>query len=101
MFQRQPRYSMEEFETRGTELYETKIRSQVEAGNDGRLLCIDIESGEFALGDQGHETAQVLSDKNPDCHVGLHPVAFPSPPAYDAFCHRVARIHLTLTENLS
>ena len=51
MFKRQPRYSMEEFERRGTELYETKIRSQVETGNLGRKVCIDIESGEYAVAD--------------------------------------------------
>jgi hypothetical protein len=31
--QRKPRYSKEEFAQRGNEIYETQVRSQVEAGN--------------------------------------------------------------------
>lgn len=69
MFKRQPRYSMEEFERRGTELYESKIRPLVEEGNFGRLCCIDIESGDYALGDEGHVAAQVLIDKDPDAQI--------------------------------
>ena len=37
---RQPRYSKEEFAQRGDALYETEMRSQVEAGNDGKIVAI-------------------------------------------------------------
>jgi hypothetical protein len=37
---RQPRYSKEEFAQRGDALYESEIRSQVEAGNDGKIVVI-------------------------------------------------------------
>ena len=69
MFVRKPRYTSEEFERRGTEIYEAKIRPQVEAGNFGRRLCIDIESGEFAIADDVLVAAQVLIDKNPDAQI--------------------------------
>lgn len=69
MFKRRPRYSMEEFERRGAELYETKLRAKVETGNLGRLLFIDIESGDYALADDELEGAQVLIDKNPDAQI--------------------------------
>jgi hypothetical protein len=69
MFKRQPRYSSEEFRRRGTDLYESKIRSLVEAGNIGRLLCIDVESGDYAVGDDKLQAAQVLIDKNPDAQI--------------------------------
>ena len=69
MIKRQPRYSSEEFERRGTELYEGQIRPFVEAGNIGRILCIDIESGDYALADDSMEAAQVLIDKNPDAQI--------------------------------
>lgn len=69
MFNRQPRYSMDEFKRRGTELYENKIRQLVEPGNLGRLLCIDIESGEYAIGDDALVAAQTLIDKNPDSQI--------------------------------
>ena len=48
---RQPRYSKEEFAQRGDYLYETQIRSQVEKGNQGKIVAIDIESGAFEVAD--------------------------------------------------
>lgn len=49
---RQPGYSDEEFARRGKELYEKNIRPQVEAGNKGKIVAIDIETGEFELADE-------------------------------------------------
>ena len=46
---RKPRYSGDEFARRGGALYESKIRPLVEAGNLGRILAIDIESGDYGL----------------------------------------------------
>jgi hypothetical protein len=48
---RQPRYSKEEFAQRGNALYEAQIRSQVEEGNQGKIVAIDIETGAFELAD--------------------------------------------------
>ena len=48
---RQRRYSKEELAGRGQELYESGIRQQVEAGNDGKIVAIDIETGEFEVDD--------------------------------------------------
>lgn len=41
---RQPRYSKEEFAQRGDDLYETQIRTQVEEGNHGKIVSIDIKT---------------------------------------------------------
>jgi uncharacterized protein YuzE len=38
---RQRRYTKEELARRGQELYESIIRQQVEAGNDGKIVAID------------------------------------------------------------
>jgi hypothetical protein len=38
--QRRPRYSKEEFSQRGTEIYESQVRTQVEEGNDGKIVAI-------------------------------------------------------------
>jgi hypothetical protein len=48
---RQPRYSKEEFARRGNEIYESQVCSQVEEGNQGRIVAIDIETGAFELAD--------------------------------------------------
>ncbi|MDJ1173187.1 hypothetical protein [Roseofilum capinflatum] len=46
---RQRRYSKEELARRGQELYESGIRQQVEAGNEGKIVAIDIETGAFEV----------------------------------------------------
>lgn len=51
MGRRQPRYSKEEFARRGQAIYEQRVRPQVEEGNRGRIVAIDIETGEFEVGD--------------------------------------------------
>ena len=42
MATRQRRYSKEELARRGQELYESGIRQQVEAGNDGKIVAISL-----------------------------------------------------------
>ena len=69
MVRRHPRYSIDEVGDRGTELYETKIRPLVAAGNEGRILAIDIESGDYAVADQRRDAVSVLLDKNPDAQI--------------------------------
>ena len=66
---RQRRYPIDEIARRGTELYESQIRSVVESSNDGRICCIDIESGDFALADDSLEASDVLIAKNPDAQI--------------------------------
>jgi hypothetical protein len=51
MIKRQRRYPIDEIARRGTELYESRIRALVQPGNDGRILAIDIESGDYAVAD--------------------------------------------------
>ena len=69
MVKRQFRYSADEAGRRGTELYEKRIRSLVETGNIGRILAIDIESGEYAVADERYDACKVLIDKNPDAQI--------------------------------
>lgn len=44
-----PRYSKKEFARRGTEIYEQQVRPQVENGNQGKIVAIDIDSGAFEV----------------------------------------------------
>ncbi len=46
---RQPRYNKEEFAQRGDLIYQTQIRPQVEADNHGKIVAIDIETGDFEI----------------------------------------------------
>jgi hypothetical protein len=45
----QPRHSKEEFAQRGDVLYESQIRSQLEAGNHGKIVAIELETENFEV----------------------------------------------------
>lgn len=63
---RQPRYPKEEFARRGDELYETQVRPQVEAGNHGKIVAIDIETGTFEVADTPMVAVDRLYEREPD-----------------------------------
>jgi hypothetical protein len=63
---RQRRYSKEEIARRGQELYEAGIRQQVEAGNEGRIVAIDIETGAFEVDDNVIPATNRLFEQYPD-----------------------------------
>lgn len=63
---REPRYSKEEFAQRGNKIYESQVRSQVEAGNHGKIVAIDIETGAFEVADTPIAATDRLYDRYPD-----------------------------------
>lgn len=65
----QPRYTKEESARRGQEIYETRVRPQVEEGNKGRIVAIDIESGEFEVADDTVAAADQLLARCPDAQT--------------------------------
>jgi hypothetical protein len=52
---RQPRYSKEEFARRGNEIYDSQIRSNVEEGNHGKIVAINIEDTPMKAVDRLYE----------------------------------------------
>jgi hypothetical protein len=77
---RQRRYSKEELSQRGKALYESGIRQQVEAGNEGKIVAIDIETGDFEVSDDTLVASDRLLERNPGAqtwfirigHRGVH-----------------------------
>lgn len=63
---RQRRYSKEEIAQRGQELYESGIRQQVEAGNEGKIIAIDIETGNFEVDETVVAATNRLFERTPD-----------------------------------
>ncbi|WP_019508200.1 hypothetical protein [Pleurocapsa sp. PCC 7319] len=63
---RQPRYSKEEFANRGNEIYESQVRSQVEEGNYGKIVAINIETGSFEVADTPMVAVDRLYEREPD-----------------------------------
>jgi hypothetical protein len=66
MTARQPRYTKEEFAQRGDEIYKSQVRSQVEAGNYGRIVAINIETGSFEVADTPMVAVDRLYEREPD-----------------------------------
>ena len=48
---RRPRYSKGEAARRGDAIYEERVKPQVEKGNLGRIVAIDVHTGDFEVGD--------------------------------------------------
>ncbi len=44
-----PRYTSEEIVERGEVLYHQQIRAEVETGNQGKFLVLDIETGAYEV----------------------------------------------------
>jgi hypothetical protein len=66
---RQPRYSKEEFARRGNEIYERQVRPQVEEGNKGKIVAIDIETGSFEVAEDTLAASDRLFARYPDAQV--------------------------------
>lgn len=63
------RYSKEEFARRGNEIYETQVRPQVEAGNHGKIVAIDIETGAFRLASDTMAASDRLLEQHPNAQI--------------------------------
>ena len=63
---RHPRYTKEEFARRGNEIYESQVRSQVEQGNHGKIVAINIETGAFEVADTPMVAVDRLYEREPD-----------------------------------
>jgi hypothetical protein len=61
-----PRYSSVEITHRGNELYEQRIRNLVETQeNLGKIVSIDIETGDYEIGDDLISTGDRLFARHP------------------------------------
>jgi hypothetical protein len=69
MATRQPRYEVDEIARRGTEIYEQRIRPLVAAGNRGKIVAIDIDTGDFELADNDLDAYNRLIVRKPDAEV--------------------------------
>ena len=61
-----PLYTKEEIVQKGKELYEKQIRREVEDGNTGKALVINIENGEYELDEDHLEASRRAHEKTPD-----------------------------------
>jgi hypothetical protein len=73
-----PRYSADDIGRRGEAIYEQRLRAVLEEGNRGKVLVIDIETGDYELGDDELILARRLRSKNPDAALYGMRIGYPS-----------------------
>ena len=78
MVGRQPRYSKEEHARRGTAIYEQRIGPQVEARNLGKVVAIDVDSGDFEVAEDTLTASQRLLARQPDAQIWCVRIGYPA-----------------------
>ena len=53
----------------GDEIYERDIRPQVEETHHGKIVAIDVDSGDYAIDDTGLAAAKRLLARDPDADI--------------------------------
>ncbi|MBH8572592.1 hypothetical protein I8752_06105 [Nostocaceae cyanobacterium CENA369] len=72
-----PTLSSQEIARRGKELYEKRIRAEVETGeNIGKIISINVETGDYEIGDDLVETSLRLRAKQPDAALWGERIGF-------------------------
>ena len=72
------KFSAEDVQARGEEIYERQIRPNVEAGNKGKFVVIDIETGEYEVDDDDLEATKRALAKRPDAILFGLRVGYPT-----------------------
>jgi hypothetical protein len=72
------RYTDDEIVRRGEELYDQQIRPQVEPGNKGKFLVLDIETGEYEIDADSRAAFDRADAKRPDPPLYILRIGFPT-----------------------
>lgn len=83
------RYSGEEIAQRGEEIY-SRLRSQVDPGNEGRIFAVDIDSGEYEITDRPEEASDRLFDRLNDPQIYCLRIGYDSVYSFDGKPRRLA-----------
>src|SRR5689334_24138361 len=70
-------YPVEELARRGDELYERCIRAEVERDHYGRIVAIDVDTGDFGIGSDELAASDPLLSRHPDAQIWFVRVGSP------------------------
>jgi len=73
----QRRYSKEEIARRGDEIYQNKIQPSLKASDNGKLVAIDIETGDYEIADDELAACDRLRERVPQAQIWLLRVGSP------------------------
>jgi len=71
-----PRFSKQEFAERGDKIYEEKIRPQLRPEDKGKLVAIDIETGEYEMADDEMTAGDKLRARLPQSQIWMVRVGY-------------------------
>jgi hypothetical protein len=63
------RYSPDEFAARGTKIYQEQILPKLDLACHGKIIAIDIETGEFELAETTLAAAAKIFERIPDAQL--------------------------------
>jgi hypothetical protein len=87
-----PRITNEEIDRRGKALYEQSIRSQVESGtNIGKLVIIDVETGDYEIDTDGIAASDRLLARHPDAAFYGQRIGYDTAYSFDGVLSRTKR----------
>jgi hypothetical protein len=69
-----PRYSKEEFARRGNEIYDRDILPKLKPEDNGKLIAIDIETGDYELDRDLLMASDRLAVRHPDAQIWVRRV---------------------------
>lgn len=76
----------------GKQIYDRDIRAKVEADHHGRIVAIDVDSGEWAIADSVLEAADALRERrHNDIDVWVERVGYPALRSFGGSSFRIAR----------
>jgi hypothetical protein len=65
------RYSREEFDGRGQEIYERNVRPVLQANDEGKFVAIDIESASYEMDHDDYAATERLLTRCPEAQIWL------------------------------
>lgn len=68
----------DEIAAKGREFYESQIRANIEADHHGRIIVIDVESGDYEIDDDHLEAANRLKLRSPHAPLFAIKIGFPA-----------------------
>jgi len=71
------RYSAEEIGRRGDLLYESEVEPHAAPGDRGRVVAIDVDSGDYEIAPDALTAADGLCARRPDAQIWFRRVGFP------------------------
>jgi hypothetical protein len=75
---REPGLPAEEISRRGEALYEQKLRDRVEAGNTGKILVLDIDTGDYEIDDDHLTAVRRARARNPEATLYARRIGYPA-----------------------